>query len=92
LILKEAVNNTARHARCTLVNLTIALADHRLEIGIEDNGRGFSAGNSSERNEYDPPGHGLNNMKLRAAQLGGQMSIDSAPGRGTKLRVTVPLR
>ena len=92
LILKEAVNNSARHARCTSVNLTVSLADHRLEIGIEDNGCGFSAGYSSDRNEHDRPGHGLNNMRLRAAQLGGQMNIDSAPGRGTKLRVTVPLR
>jgi len=92
LILKEAVNNTARHARCTSVNLTVSLTDHRLEIGIEDNGCGFSAGYSSDRNEHDRPGHGLNNMRLRAAQLGGQMNIDSAPGRGTKLRVTVPLR
>jgi len=91
LILKEAVNNTARHARCTSVNLTVTLADHRLEIGIEDNGCGFSAGCSSDRNEHDRPGHGLNNMKLRVAQLGGQMSIDSVPGHGTKLRVTVPL-
>ena len=92
LILKEAINNTARHARCTSVNLTITLADHRLEIGIEDNGCGFSAGYSSFEHERERQGHGLNNMKLRATQLGGQMSVDSLPGRGTKLRLTIPFK
>jgi signal transduction histidine kinase/ligand-binding sensor domain-containing protein len=92
LIFKEAINNIARHAHCTSVNMTVTLTDHRLEIGIEDNGRGFSTGYSSGRHEYDHQGHGLNNMKLRAAQLGGQMTIDSTPGHGTKLMLTIPFK
>jgi signal transduction histidine kinase len=92
LIFKEAINNIARHAHCTSVNLTITLAEGRLEIGIEDDGCGFSAGYSSARQEYDRQGHGLNNMKLRAAQLGGQMTLDSTPGRGTRLMLTFPFK
>jgi signal transduction histidine kinase len=92
LILKEAIHNIARHAHCASALLTIAVADHRLEVAVEDNGCGFSAIPSSSPAHGEQQGNGLNNMKLRAAQLGGQMSIDSAPGRGTHLKFTVPLK
>jgi signal transduction histidine kinase/sugar lactone lactonase YvrE len=92
LIFKEAIHNIARHAHCASALLTIAVADHRLEVAVDDDGCGFSAIPASLTPHSDQQGNGLNNMKLRAANLGGQMSIDSAPGRGTHLRLTVPLR
>jgi len=92
LILKEAVNNIARHAHCTSVFLTIAVSDHRLEVAVEDDGCGFSATPSSSPRLGEQQGNGLHNMKVRAAQLRGKLSIDSAPSRGTRLRLTIPLR
>jgi ligand-binding sensor domain-containing protein/two-component sensor histidine kinase len=92
LILKEAINNIARHAHCASAFLTIAVLDDRLEVAVEDNGCGFSATPSSSPRLGEQQGNGLNNMKVRAAQLRGKLSIDSAPGRGTHLRLTIPLR
>jgi hypothetical protein len=63
----------------------------RLEADIEDNGRGFNPP-SPERPDVRAGGNGLGNMRLRAAQLGGRLDIDSAPSRGTRLKLTVPLR
>lgn len=85
LILKEGITNIVRHANCTVASLTMSLEDRRLIVEIGDNGCGFdrSAPHS---------GHGLANMRMRAAELGGQLHIESEPGRGTRLTLIVPLR
>jgi len=90
LIFKEAITNIVRHANCTSVLLTIKVADHRLVAEIHDNGCGFDSAHPSDG--LVRGGHGLENMQARAAQLGGQLRIDSAPGRGTHLTLSVPLR
>lgn len=84
LIFKEALNNIARHAHCTSAKLTIAVGDHQLRAEIVDDGCGFS--------QAGEQGNGLRNMKLRAEQLGGRMRVDSAPGRGVRLDLTIPLK
>lgn len=84
LIFKEALNNIARHAHCASARLTIAVEDHQLRAEIVDDGCGFS--------QAGEQGNGLRNMKLRAAQLGGRMSVESAAGRGVRLELTVPLK
>jgi signal transduction histidine kinase len=84
LIFKEALSNIARHAHCTSARLTITVADRQLRARIVDDGCGFS--------QAGEQGNGLRNMKLRAAQLGGRMSVDSADGRGVRLDLTFPLK
>jgi signal transduction histidine kinase len=91
LIFKEAINNIARHARCASATIAISVADHRLHAEIEDDGLGFDPRPGSERPEAHAGGNGLVNMRLRAAQLGGHLEIDSAPNRGTRLKLTLPL-
>jgi ligand-binding sensor domain-containing protein/signal transduction histidine kinase len=86
LIFKEALNNIAQHAHCASAGLTITMEDHRLRAEIVDDGCGFGPGQEEHQ------GNGLRNMKLRAAQLGGQLSADSAAGRGVRLELTVPLK
>jgi signal transduction histidine kinase/ligand-binding sensor domain-containing protein len=84
LIFKEAVNNAARHAGCTQAVVELQVANGRLELHMTDNGSGFeptSAGN----------GNGLVNMQRRAADLNGTLDLRSEPGRGTELKLTVPL-
>jgi ligand-binding sensor domain-containing protein/signal transduction histidine kinase len=92
LILKEAINNIARHAHCTSASLKITAADHRLEIRVEDNGCGFIPLPPAGACKDGSQGNGLNNMRLRAAQLNAQISLESAPNRGTKLKLSMPLR
>ncbi len=96
LIFKEAINNIARHAHCASVTLTMTMGDHQLWAEIVDDGCGFipvpspglpDVGAHGDAPSFgnNPSGNGLNNMKLRAAQLGGHMSITSVPGCGTRL-------
>ncbi|MBI3951603.1 MAG: hypothetical protein HY314_14220 [Acidobacteria bacterium] len=92
LIFKEALNNIVRHADCTSVSLVISVTDHHLSAEIQDNGYGFARTVADE--DGDPPhrGHGLKNMQARAVELGGQFRIDSVPGGGTRLNLSVPLK
>jgi ligand-binding sensor domain-containing protein/signal transduction histidine kinase len=92
LIFKEAFTNIVRHADCTSVSLTMAVSDHRLMAEIRDDGRGFDSLVSGDGVRRARGGHGLENMRARAAQLGGRLQIDSAPGQGTRLTLTVPLK
>jgi signal transduction histidine kinase len=90
LIFKEAVNNIARHADCASVALCIRVVDDSLTAEISDDGRGFTVQHQTPTNGRG--GHGLENMRQRVSQLGGRLSVESEPGRGTRLRLSVPLR
>lgn len=81
-IVQEAMTNVVRHSnaqRC-VVRLRI---DDGLFIEIEDNDRGLPSDRRS--------GVGLTSIRERTAELGGTLTIDSAPDRGTHLRVCLPL-
>lgn len=81
-IVQEALTNVVRHAgaRSCIVRLRI---DDGLSIEIQDNGRGLPSDRRS--------GVGLTSIRERTAELGGTLTIDSAPDRGTHLRVRLPL-
>jgi ligand-binding sensor domain-containing protein/two-component sensor histidine kinase len=91
LIFKEAINNLVRHAECRSVWLTINIADHQLVAEIRDDGRGFTPAEPGEAEKQSREGHGLENLRARAAALGGQLQVISAPDQGTRLTLTVPL-
>jgi signal transduction histidine kinase len=92
LIFKEALNNIARHAHCHSATLTIAVEDRHLRAEIVDDGCGFSPAGDLALSQEEQQGNGLRNMKLRAAQLGGELRVESAAGHGTRLKLTVPLK
>jgi signal transduction histidine kinase len=78
----EALTNTAKHAHATAVDIQVTESDGVLHIHMRDNGRGgadFSRGS------------GLVGLKDRAEALGGHLDLDSSPGAGTTLDVTLPL-
>ena len=86
-IFQETLTNVARHAKATRAEVVLQKQRDRLVLLIRDNGRGF--------NEQDPSvskSLGLLGMRERAAILGGQVNISSAPGRGTTVTAWVPLR
>ena len=85
-VLSEALANVERHAGAAHVALEARAATGRLELVVEDDGRGFDA-------SADPPaGHfGLVVMRERARAAGGALDVNSAPGRGTRVALDLPL-
>jgi len=84
LIFKEALHNIARHSGCTEVEIGFHSEKGWLSLSVVDNGEGFNMAQAH-------PGHGLASMKQRAQQLGGHLTVDTAPGRGTAIRLRVPI-
>ena len=82
----EALNNALKHSQATAVAVRVRIDDKRAELEVVDNGQGF-----------DPDaavgigGMGLTTMRERAAALGGELEVESAPGQETTVRVTVDL-
>jgi len=84
LACKEALNNIQKHAHATEVWLRVRLADTTLTVEIEDNGKGLAPGSAAT-------GNGLANLHTRLQQINGSCLVTSAPGRGTRVRLLVPL-
>jgi signal transduction histidine kinase len=86
-ICEEAVANAVKHARATQVEVALEFKSRDVRLHIRDNGCGFDPALSQARKK----GHfGLLGMKERVEALSGMLSIDSAPGRGTFLLVSIP--
>ena len=90
LLIKEAVNNIARHSGCRHVWITLDTEGSRLRMEVRDDGSGFTQ--SSAGPAPAGGGHGLRSMTARAEQLRGTLSVDSAPGRGTTLSLRCTLQ
>jgi ligand-binding sensor domain-containing protein/signal transduction histidine kinase len=88
LIMKEAITNVARHSKCRSLRISIVSSHNWLLAEVSDDGCGFSIGASAAGSS----GQGLDSMRSRAAHLGGELTVTSAPGKGTCLRVKVPIR
>jgi signal transduction histidine kinase len=86
-ICEEAVANAVKHARPTRVEVTLQFDPESVRLRIRDNGCGFAL----ETLEASKHGHfGLLGMMERVKAQSGTLSIDSAPGKGTTLLVTIP--
>jgi signal transduction histidine kinase/ligand-binding sensor domain-containing protein len=84
LIFKEALHNITRHAQATRVEIVLSIAQHRLELVVQDDGCGFDSARARD-------GQGLRNMVRRAQGLGGTLAVTSADGTGARLVLSVPL-
>ncbi len=82
-IAQEALTNVRRHADATVIRVRISSDDGRVELTVDDNGKGFDPSAVSDG------GFGLTSMRERAALIGGRLSIDSRPRDGTRVRVEV---
>lgn len=84
-IAQEALHNVVKHARATSVALTLECTDEEVMFEVRDDGSGFDP-------IGDFAGHlGLRSMRERAASLGGRVEIESTPGAGSKIRLTIPI-
>lgn len=86
-IVREAVTNALKHGAPTRVDLRLHASESACAIEIEDDGEGFDV---PARSGLE--GHfGLRGMRERAQRIGGAFSIESVPGEGTTVRVTIPV-
>jgi signal transduction histidine kinase len=83
-IAQEALNNALKHASANQIMLRANKTDSRVTLEIEDNGIGFAPETTRTGS-----GMGLINMRERARQLGGDLTISSTPGGGTHVILTV---
>jgi signal transduction histidine kinase len=85
LTAKEAMNNILKHSGATEAWLRIKMEGSVYVLTLEDNGRGFDV--SAPKNEHR---NGLGNMSSRMAELGGRCVLQSTPGAGTRIALTLP--
>ena len=93
-MLKEALRNVVQHAAATQVTVQLRVAPpNSLSLRVTDNGKGFvlPPPNHAKSAHSNLSGNGLRNLEARTANLGGQIQIETAPGQGTSLSITVPL-
>lgn len=84
-IAQEALTNIRKHAEARRVKLAMRIKDGRLELAVEDDGKGFRTGWGRGRH------HGLAGIKHRVQMCAGEFSLTSQPGAGTQLRISIPL-
>jgi len=84
LIVKEALTNALKHAAAGEVRVRAQAAANSFQITVQDDGRGFDPAASSEKQR-----NGLGNMRRRAQTMNARLSVDSAPGKGTTVKLTV---
>ena len=82
-ILQESLANVLKHANAHTVKVRLAFEPGEVRLSVEDDGVGADM-------DGVKPGYGLDNMRQRAEELGGSFVINSAPGQGTGVRVTLP--
>ena len=83
-VAQEALHNALRHSGATEVHVSLGPGPRRVTLDVTDDGSGFVPGAASG-------GVGLTSMRERAAAAGATLTIRSAPGKGTSIRLAVPL-
>jgi len=84
LTFKEAVNNAARHAKCSRVSIDLRRDGSHLLLSVTDDGVGFDTSRESQ-------GQGLASLRRRAERLKGSFAVQSGVGAGTTVTIRVPL-
>ena len=78
-VAQEALSNAARHSKATLVQITLSIIDDVVTLSVADNGQGFDAAQGGRL------GVGLLSMQERMKALGGDVQVESTPGKGTRI-------
>jgi signal transduction histidine kinase len=86
-IFQETLTNIIRHAKATRVDVRLAEEDGKLVLTVKDNGRGITDEDIANTRSI-----GLVGMRERAGLIGGELSLQGAPGQGTTVTLRVPLR
>jgi signal transduction histidine kinase len=82
----EALANARAHAACRAVRVTCAYGRRALRLEVRDDGQGFDPARGAANGHF-----GLVGMRERAGAIGARLTVERAPGRGTAVRVVIPL-
>jgi signal transduction histidine kinase len=85
-IVQEALGNVFRHAKATQAKISISLKNDKLFISVQDNGVGIQVNRLDDKSAL-----GILGMRERASIVGGTIRIASNPGKGTTVRISIPL-
>jgi len=85
-MVQESINNALKHANARNLTVSTDYKSDEFILTITDDGKGFNVEEASAR-ALEQSGAGLNNLKRRAALLGGSYTIDSRPGEGTRIQI-----
>jgi PAS domain S-box-containing protein len=84
-VVQEGLNNAAKHAQARQVTVAISELQHRAQLEVTDDGRGFAPDAATNR-------LGLLGIAERVRLVNGEFAVESAPGRGTTLRIIIPFK
>ncbi|MNO84634.1 Sensor histidine kinase LiaS [compost metagenome] len=84
-IIQEAMSNTLRHSKADKMEIRIHRKMNVVKVALRDNGVGF------ELDEKKQTSYGLSTMQERVREIGGSIQFITAPGKGTRIEITVPL-
>lgn len=90
-IAQSALGNTTQHAQATRARVTLTGMDTAVSLDVVDDGVGFELAGVLDAGPGSDGGFGLISMRSRAAELGGTMTVESEPGQGTAVAVSVEL-
>ena len=86
-VVQEALSNAAQHSGATFVDFDLRVfPSHGVELRVRDDGRGFDTASP----EPNGRGIGLSGMAERARLVGGELTVNSVPGSGTRVRLYIP--
>ncbi len=85
LMIKETINNTIKHARCSKASISAISKDHLLTVVICDNGKGFNINKTNS-------GNGLINLKERGVKMAATVGIDSVINEGTTVTISIKIK
>ncbi len=90
-IFKEAVNNAYKYSGCSVITVFITNTGKHIELVIKDDGIGFDLQHEMKENKLSLSGNGLRNMQARADEMKGNLMISSEPGKGTEIKLGIPI-
>ncbi len=85
-IVQEMINNTIKHAQATKISINVELFENKLKLKYNDNGIGFDSVEKIKQKSI-----GLTSLNSRSNYLGGNLIVDTAPGKGTKYQLIISI-
>ncbi len=90
-VIQECLNNIQKHAGAKHATVKVEMLEDKLNVTVRDDGQGFEL-NTTENQNSSQEGYGLVNIRERTALLNGNIDIQSSPGKGTAVYVSIPVK